>query len=133
MIIAAGKGSHMVDRFVQLDEDQRRGLRLRTAMVARGYAKQHAFAVALNVSQSTVTRWLANGPMSLESAAEICSLLDISMNWLVLGRGEMSADLESQRKDTPSSDGMTAMIRLYEALPTTSRSLLDSFLRSIAT
>lgn len=100
-------------------------------MVARGYNKQHAFAVALNVSQSTVTRWLANGPMSLESAADICAILDISLDWLVLGRGEMASEAAASGAVRPSAEGIEKVVRLYEALPTRSQRLLDSFLESL--
>ena len=121
----------MADHSGQLQQVRRRGMRLRTAMMANGYHKQHAFAVALNVSQSTVTRWLANGPMSLESAADICSLLDISLDWLVLGRGKMTSEPTAHRPDTAASEGLEKILRLYEGLPTTSRKLLDSFLQSL--
>lgn len=66
-----------------------RGTRLREAMKVRGFKKQYALAVSLQVNESTVTRWLSGGPMSLESAIEVCQALDISLDWLVLGRGEM--------------------------------------------
>jgi transcriptional regulator with XRE-family HTH domain len=102
-------------------------------MVAKGYKKQHAFAVALNVSQSTVTRWLANGPMSLESAADICSVLNISLDWLVLGRGEMESKAAAPGAVRASAEGIEKIVRLYEALPSKSRRLLSSFLDSLDT
>lgn len=123
----------MADRSGELDQVRRRGKRLRAAMVAKGYKKQHAFAVALNVSQSTVTRWLANGPMSLESAADICSILNISLDWLVLGRGEMESKAAAPGAARASAEGIEKIVRLYEALPSKSRRLLSSFLDSLDT
>lgn len=107
-----------------------RGRRLRDAMVAQGFSKQHAFAVLLQVNESTVTRWLADGPMSLASAAEICRTLDLSLDWLILGRGEMRAHHADAAAIAANVRSSTAA-RLYLRLKPGSRELLDEFLQSI--
>lgn len=66
-----------------------RGERLRMAMDARGVRKQQAFAFQLNVHESAITRWKGNQSLSLENAVAVCAALDISLDWLLLGRGTM--------------------------------------------
>jgi hypothetical protein len=66
-----------------------RGERLRLAMDARGVRKQHAFAFQLKVHESAITRWKANRSFSLDNAIAVCAALDISLDWLLLGRGTM--------------------------------------------
>ena len=58
-------------------------------MRLRGWYKQYAFAVAIGVSESTITRWREDGAMSLESAISVCRELDISLDWFVTGNGTM--------------------------------------------
>jgi transcriptional regulator with XRE-family HTH domain len=107
-----------------------RGARLRDAMAAQGFRKQHAFAVLLQVNESTVTRWLADGPMSLESAIQICRSLDLSLDWLVLGRGAMRAHPAGAGEFVENFESSTTA-RLYLRLKPASRKLLDEFLESI--
>ena len=66
-----------------------RGKRLKFALKSRGVEKQLALAVELEVHQSAITRWKDDGPISLESACRLCVALDISMDWLMLGRGSL--------------------------------------------
>ncbi|PHY17512.1 helix-turn-helix domain-containing protein [Caulobacter sp. BP25] len=66
-----------------------RGDRLSHAIKGRGISKMMALALDLDVHESAISRWRKNGPMSLENAARISEVLDISLDWLVLGRGEM--------------------------------------------
>ncbi len=68
-----------------------RGDRLNRAIKGRGIVKMMALALDLDVHESAISRWRKGGPMSLEHAARISEVLDISLDWLVLGRGEMDA------------------------------------------
>lgn len=68
-----------------------RGDRLSRAIKGRGISKMMALALDLDVHESAISRWRKNGPMSLENAARISEVLDISLDWLVLGRGEMDS------------------------------------------
>jgi len=68
-----------------------RGERLSHAIKGRGISKMMALALDLDVHESAISRWRKDGPMSLEHAARISEVLDISLDWLVLGRGEMDA------------------------------------------
>jgi len=68
-----------------------RGDRLSRAIKGRGISKMMALALDLDVHESAISRWRKDGPMSLEHAARLSEVLDISLDWLVLGRGEMDA------------------------------------------
>lgn len=68
-----------------------RGDRLSRAIKGRGISKMMALALDLDVHESAISRWRKNGPMSLENAARISEVLDISLDWLVLGRGQMDS------------------------------------------
>lgn len=68
-----------------------RGDRLSRAIKGRGISKMMALALDLDVHESAISRWRKNGPMSLEHAARLSQVLDISLDWLVLGRGDMDA------------------------------------------
>ena len=68
-----------------------RGERLCLAMDARGLRKQHALAFQLNVHESAITRWKSNGAFSLHNAVAVCAALDVSLDWLLLGRGTMDS------------------------------------------
>ncbi|HEX6374094.1 MAG TPA: helix-turn-helix transcriptional regulator [Allosphingosinicella sp.] len=50
-----------------------------------------ALAADLNVDESAISRWRKGGAMSLGSAGRLCEVLDISLDWLVLGRGGIEA------------------------------------------
>jgi transcriptional regulator with XRE-family HTH domain len=73
-----------------------RGERLRLAMHARGVRKQHAFAFQLKVHESAITRWKTNRSFSLDNAIAVCAALDISLDWLLLGRGTMDSHKASE-------------------------------------
>jgi transcriptional regulator with XRE-family HTH domain len=68
-----------------------RGERIRQALEARGIKKQQALAAALNVHESSITRWKDDAAMSLESAVALGTALDVSLDWLLLGRGTIDS------------------------------------------
>ncbi|MFK0165197.1 helix-turn-helix domain-containing protein [Rhizobium sp. NPDC090279] len=69
--------------------DPARGRRVREAISRREIRKVHALAAELNVSVAAVSRWQNGGHTSLESACALAQLLDVSLDWLLLGRGTM--------------------------------------------
>lgn len=81
-----------------------RGERLRLAMDARGVRKQHAFAFQLKVHESAITRWKANQSLSLDNAIAVCAALDISLDWLLLGRGTMDFHKVSETKTVEAEE-----------------------------
>ncbi len=66
-----------------------RGERLQEALAERGVRKQMALAAELGVDESAISRWQRDAGLSLNHAARLCEVLDISLDWLVLGRGDM--------------------------------------------
>jgi transcriptional regulator with XRE-family HTH domain len=78
------------------------GDRLRHAMAVRGIAKQMAFAAELGVHDSVVSRWRRGAGLSMEHAARVCLTLDISLDWLILGRGDMDSHRAAPGPGVPS-------------------------------
>lgn len=68
-----------------------RGQRLRAALQARDVTKQQFLAARLGIHESSLTRWMQDGPMALDSAMALATELDLSLDWLLLGRGSMDA------------------------------------------
>jgi plasmid maintenance system antidote protein VapI len=62
-----------------------RGERIRLALAARGVRKQQALAAELDVHESAITRWKENAALSLDNAVKLGAVLDISLDWLLLG------------------------------------------------
>lgn len=109
-----------------------RGSRLVEAMKKRGLQKQHALAHSLGVNESTITRWKNDGPMSLVSAVELCRILDISMDWFILGTGSM--EQHKSPGNTLSEEDQFLLSILSSAcgkLNSLSKTLLTSFINSI--
>lgn len=75
------------------------GHRLRVAMQIRGISKLCAMAAAVNVSESAISRWCSGGTMTVANIITVCEVLNISADWLLLGRGQM----DSQGVDTLTS------------------------------
>jgi transcriptional regulator with XRE-family HTH domain len=67
------------------------GQRLTFALKQRGVRKLYALAVEIGVDESALSRWKKDGAISLPSAARLSQALDISLDWLVLGRGHIDA------------------------------------------
>ncbi|MBX9732369.1 MAG: helix-turn-helix domain-containing protein [Sphingomonas sp.] len=75
------------------------GKRLLFAMKQRGITKQYLLADLISVDQSAVTRWISGRGMSIAHAITICEKLKLSMDWLILGIGEMDrVDDDSEEK-----------------------------------
>lgn len=99
-----------------------RATRLRQAMAARGVAKLCVLAAILGVTESAISRWRQGGAITLENAALLCDSLEISLDWLVLGRGDMEAHthLVESARSAP-----------YARLPRHLRVSLDAFLHAV--
>jgi transcriptional regulator with XRE-family HTH domain len=66
-----------------------RAKRLQSAMNRRGLTKLSAMAATMGVTESAVSRWRHGGKMTVDNVTVLCDVLDISMDWLLLGRGHM--------------------------------------------
>lgn len=109
-----------------------RGERIVEAMKLRGTTKQHALASALGVNESTITRWKANGPMSVNSAVLLCKELDISLDWFLNGTGSMDSHKLNVQMPSITQDKLLAHFQRFEAtLSDHSKSLLIAFMDSL--
>ncbi|WP_315755799.1 MULTISPECIES: helix-turn-helix transcriptional regulator [unclassified Bradyrhizobium] len=105
-----------------------RGTRIKEALDARRIRKQHALARALNVHESAITRWKEDGNMSLQNAIALCEELDISADWLLLGRGTMD---QHRTQFAIQSTNYELFQEAYGYLKPDSQLLLTSFIKSV--
>lgn len=77
------------------------GERLRIAIQQRGMRKLSVVACSVGVTESAVSRWRSGGAMTLGNVANVCLALDISADWLVLGRGHMDMHLAGAARGFP--------------------------------
>jgi transcriptional regulator with XRE-family HTH domain len=105
-----------------------RGDRIREALAARGIRKQQALAAELKVHESAITRWKENKPISLGSAVALAATLDISLDWLLLGRGTIDA----HRSHSAETGNDETMRQIMQHIGPRSLSLLLSAVKSIA-
>ena len=101
------------------------GYRLQRAIEGKKIQKSYALAVELGVAESTISRWKQSGPISMRKAIELCDTLEISMDWLFVGRnphgiGDAIDPLHSQR-----------LIRQLDTLPPRAAATLVDFLESL--
>jgi transcriptional regulator with XRE-family HTH domain len=102
-----------------------RAERLNVAIKVRGVTKMMSLAADLGVDESAVSRWRRGGAMSLHHAAMICDLLDVSMDWLVLGRGEM--DLHHTPALRPDELTLVTSLRRFPQTPHLLNRLIGAF------
>ncbi len=103
-----------------------RGDRLTNALKARKVPKLYALAVDMGVDESAISRWKKNGAISTDHVARLCDVLDISVDWLLLGRGNMDSP-----KRFSASAHERELIALLRALPPDSADHLSRFLTSV--
>jgi transcriptional regulator with XRE-family HTH domain len=107
-----------------------RGERIRQALIARGVRKQQALAAELNVHESAITRWKENAAISLDNAIALSTVLDISLDWLLLGRGTI--DSHKTGVSSVGGAGSSDLARIAARIGPKSISLLISAIDSIA-
>ena len=110
--------------------DRQRGARLTQAMRMRGHPKALALAAELDISPAAITKWKKGHAMSVDNACNLGAVLDVSLDWLLLGRngpdwlqpGQLS-DLERELvgllRERPARIG-TLLISLAAEIPGTS-------------
>lgn len=104
-----------------------RGERLSFALRLRQLPKMASLAVEMGVDESAISRWRKGGAMSLQNAARLCEVLDISLDWLVNGRG----NIESHRQFSIDPHERE-ILNLVRALPSASVQGLIQLLAPIA-
>jgi len=70
-----------------------------------------ALAADLGVDESAISRWRRGDAMALTSAVRLCEVLDISIDWLLLGRGG------PERHKDCASEAEQRLIDLIHTLP----------------
>lgn len=98
-------------------------------MHERGGIKQLALASALGVDESSISRWKANGQISLGNAISLCRELDISLDWFLTGEGAMERDNGRLDAD-PDSQLWAALQRARSKLSPESHNLLIKLIES---
>lgn len=70
-----------------IDSPTHWGNRLRQLLREQQNLKQLALANAIGVEESTISRWLAGGNIKMSHLIALCNFLDVSSDWLIMGRG----------------------------------------------
>jgi len=102
-----------------------RGKRFDQAMKMRGHLKAMALAVELGISPAAITKWKQGHAMSVGHACALADLLDISLDWLLMGRNspdwlqpdqlsDTEIDLVSMLRQRPERVGGLLIILLSE-------------------
>jgi transcriptional regulator with XRE-family HTH domain len=109
-----------------------RGERLRLAIEARGVRKQQALAFQVGVHESAITRWKEDKSISLTNAVTLCDALDISLDWLLLGRGTIdSHKVLTQVSHTEQSQLTSSFDKLSQQMTEQTQARLQSFFTSL--
>ncbi|WP_428424451.1 helix-turn-helix domain-containing protein [Pararhizobium sp.] len=93
--------------------DRARGDRLKQAMTASGHRKATALAAELSISPAAITKWTQGHAMSVDHARNLAALLNVSLDWLLMGRNgpdwlrpgqlsELEIDLIGKLRERPT-------------------------------
>lgn len=100
--------------------DLARGRRVKESFERRDIRKLSALAAVLSVNESTLSRWQNGGPIATDSAVRLCRELDVSLDWLLLGRGCM----DQHRVSSLLSEEIVCLEHLRRLPPSIRRSVL---------
>ena len=103
--------------------------RLDQALKARRIHKSYALAVELGVDESAISRWRRGRSISLGNAVRLAEALDVSLDWLLTGRGHIDAhrngeakldrltrDLLSELSEDRAAEALAALVDLVAIL-----------------
>lgn len=82
--------------------------RLDQALKARRVHKSYALAVELGVDESAISRWRRGRSISLDNAVRLGQALDVSLDWLLTGRGHIDAHKDEEAKLDRLTRGLLA-------------------------
>ncbi|MDJ1159089.1 helix-turn-helix transcriptional regulator [Chelatococcus sp. SYSU_G07232] len=74
------------------------GKRLQHALLKRRISKLYALAAEIGVNESAMSRWKKSDAISVHNAIQLCAALDISLDWLLMGRGSIDAHKDKERE-----------------------------------
>jgi transcriptional regulator with XRE-family HTH domain len=95
------------------NRDKARGQRLEQAIHANGQRKMMAIAAELGVSPAALSKWKNGGTMSTEHACKMADLLDVSLDWLLMGRNVP----DWMREDQIGAEEIRLLSQLKERSP----------------
>lgn len=110
-------------------------VRIRTARRKRGLS-QAALANLLGLHRSAISQWeMVNGTLpSFDNLARVAVILDVSFEWLAMGRGEMLFEAPAERspfaweslaQDTEEERALAALRRIPQRRRTAVIDLLE--------
>ncbi len=108
------------------NKNQDIGKRIEYALQYSRVKKLSALALELGVDDSAISRWRTNGNISIKNAGNLCSALDISLDWVVLGRGSIH-----QHKNFYANDTEQEIIFLLRQLEPETAVLIINLIRKL--
>ena len=76
------------------EHDHARGLRLEEALRIRRISKMYALSIEIGVNESAISRWRRGAPITTDNLIKLCNILNISADWLLLGRGNIDRHID---------------------------------------
>jgi transcriptional regulator with XRE-family HTH domain len=89
--------------------NRQRGERIARAMERRGRNKAMALAMELGVSPAALSKWINGHSMTLENACLLAESLDVSLDWLAMGRN--APDWLQKDQLTPEEQDLLEKLR----------------------
>ncbi|MEP3430171.1 MAG: helix-turn-helix transcriptional regulator [Roseibium sp.] len=108
------------------DVSYERGKRIRYAIKISGQPKLLSLAEELGVSPGAVSKWRYGQNFSLDNICKFATTLDVSLDWLLLGRG-----LPDTHEGSDLSDAEQELILLLRARPQRFANILLSLVREV--
>jgi transcriptional regulator with XRE-family HTH domain len=105
---------------------EERGKRIRYAIKIYGRPKLLSLAEELEVSPGAVSKWRYGRNFSLDNICRFATVLDVSLDWLLLGRGFPEA-----HKDAELSAAEQELILLLRLRPKRFTNILLSLVREV--
>ncbi|WP_029064341.1 helix-turn-helix transcriptional regulator [Labrenzia sp. DG1229] len=108
------------------DASEERGKRIRYAIKISGQPKLLSLAEELNVSPGAVSKWRYGRNFSIDNICRFATVLDTSLDWLLLGRG-----IPEAHKNTGLSELEQELILLLRVRPKRFTNVLLSLVREV--
>lgn len=105
-------------------------------MITRGHRKATALAADLNISPAALTKWTQGHSMSVDHACSLAEVLDISLDWFLMGRNgpdwllpdqlsEAELDLIGKLRERPARVAKLLVVLIHEIPPLPASSAAD--------
>ena len=121
---------HKLDRFSGMNcgnkYDAARGARLSAAMIANGQKYNCQLSYDLGITESSLSRWRGGGPMSVSRAVSLAQHLNVTLDWLIMGRTSQNRKIESPNLELGQATHM------FVALTPNDRELVLTLTKALA-